>query len=96
MKHEIDLSKAFEKLDNGNPRGFQSESVCSTQTKGPNKKPDNKPSGKTSKGRGNKKPAPYPCPIKSCEGKSRMNWVDDCEISSAQEKKYLKYKLAAA
>ncbi|PXF43990.1 hypothetical protein BWQ96_06223 [Gracilariopsis chorda] len=34
--------------------------------------------------------------MKACEGKNRMDWVDDCEHASAQEKKDFKDKLAAA
>lgn len=96
MEHAIDLSKAFEKLDNGNLHGRQSETGGGSANSGTKKKPDNKPQSNNSKEKSGKKDPPYACLLKSCKGKNRMHWIDDCEYSSAAEKNTFKDRLVAA
>lgn len=49
-----------------------------------------------SKEKGKKREPPSPCPLPPCNGKNKMHWIDDCETSTAAEKKVYKEQIIAA
>ena len=98
MQHALELSVAFEKLDNGNPRANKTDTDAD---KGKKEKSGKKPgsphksTGQPGTGKGKKREPPSPCPLPPCKGKGLMHWADDCEEATAAEKKAYKDNLAA-
>lgn len=66
LKHAVELSEAFKKIENENSRKRQYESGGGGSNTGSKTGPDSKPASKPSKNSG-RKPPPSPCSLRSCK-----------------------------
>ena len=99
MKHAIELSVAFEKIDSGPPKSRQSEKDSEKPKKdnssGSRTGSSSSKAGVKSDGKRDKKQPPGPCPLPKCKGKNRLHWISDCTESTDAEKKKFREELAA-
>lgn len=102
MKHAIELSDCFEKLDNGPPKARKTnkegektakDNGNSHQTDSSSSKARTKIDSKSKK---QKTLPPTPCPLPSCRGKNRFHWMADCTESTDTQKEQYREELAAA
>lgn len=99
MKHVLELSEAFEKLDNGNPRSRQTEKDGTKDQKDNSASKSSssfKSAGSSKRSKGNKKGPPSAFPLPPCDCKDRMHWADDCPHVSEAEKKAFQDRVATS
>jgi len=100
MKHAIDLSSAFQRVDNGPLKSRKGDKdlpkskkdVADGSTVGSSSsKAGVKYDGHSKKA---KKKPPTPCPLPKCHGKNRFHWMSDCTESTETEKAHYRAELA--
>lgn len=102
MQHALDVSTAFEKVDNGPPKARKAEKdvdnnkSSANSTGASSSKVGNKVEPISKRNNKVKSTPPSPCPLPKCKGKNRLHWMSDCTDHTDAEKKQYRDDITAA